>query len=987
MKSISLLYHSNVKNTFLIILVAGLVSGCVTQKSHNDQSKIGQYYHNLTSRFNGWFNANELVEASMLTLDKQYHDNYNEILPIYKYAAVENADAVKADLDEAIKKVSVVVTLHKYSDWVDDCYLIIGKSLYLKKDYEASENAFEYFMDEFQPNGKRNSVKFKKKNSSAAHHQASSNSKEANKRQKELQKARKKAEKERKKYNKELRRRKKKGLPTDDLVRPGTTKAADGTTTIPTSEVKKYEPTAAELKAKAKAEGDQANFFLRAAAYDECILWLAKSYIERENWTGADYQFRRLEADDVIPPRVYEELPVARAYYHMKRQNYEQVIPFLEQAIDRAKDKSLRARYSYIIAQLHFRANRIDEARKYYQQALDYSNDYEMIFSTQLMIIEASVKNNSMSRAEAQNQLEKMVKDEKNIPYLGRIYYIMGTMALESNDIPLAISNLEKSISNIGDDKFQAVESQFMLAELYMQQLQYVQAESAYKACAAIMKPTDPRYKKVKKLGDNLTDIAVNLNTIELQDSLLYLSNLSPEQLKAVAVSIKLQKQKEAEEAAEKSKYQAAANNKSSPSGAAVSPGSLPAAGLSRNQDAGTIFWAFDPKNSKKGKREFERVWGDIPLSDYWRVSSRASEFVNTVEKPGENAEAAVGIYESEIEDFLKDVPKTDSARAICHNKIRKSMLLLGQLYRDRLDDFKSSIDVLESLLQKYPDAPEKLETYYQLYLSSLSAGDHARAEKYKGLIIAEYPNSRFAKVLSDPNYAASQKSERDRLIQYYDDTYVMFEQGKYDEVMTRINGLGDSFGTNNELMAKFHLLRAMCIGARDGKDAYIESLKYVISQYPNSDEDKKARDMLLLLGESGSGSSYGASGLESATFTMEQNALHFVVLYVSNQEDVTLADSKIALAEFNKKYFALDNLKFTSLVFDPSKNHSLILIRSFTTKEKAMQYYETAVRNPKDFQPANAIFEVYPITQKNYREVIKARSLVDYKAFFEANY
>ena len=988
MKPNSLLYTFNVKNSFLIILTLGLVSGCVTQKSHNEQSKVGQYYHNLTSRFNGWFNANELVEASMVTLDKQYHDNYNEILPIYKYAAVENADAVKADLDEAIKKVSVVVTLHKYSDWVDDCYLLIGKSLYLKKDYEASENAFEFYMDEFQPNGKRNSVKFKKsyKAGAAAHSKSSSDAKAANKRQKELQKARKKAEKERKDYNKELRRRKKKGLPTDDLVRPGTTKAADGTTTIPTSEIKKYEPSAAELKAKAKAEGDQANFFLRAAAYDEAILWLAKSYIERENWTAADYQFRRLEADDVIPPRVYEELPVARAYYHMKRENFEQVIPFLEQAVERASDKSLRARYSYIIAQLHFKNGRIDEARKYYEQALSFSNDYEMVFSTQLMIIQASVKNNTITKAEALDRLEKMVKDEKNQPYLGRIYYIMATMAIDENDIPLAIGHLEKSVANIGEDKFQQVESQFLLAELYMKELKYVEAEGAYKACEAIMKNTDPRYKKVKKLADNLTDIAVNLNTIDLQDSLLYLSNLSPDQLKAVAVSIKLQKQKEAQEAAEKSKYQAN-NTKTSPSGTAASPGSLPAAGLARSDDAGGIFWAFDQKNIKKAKREFDRTWSDIPLTDYWRVRSRASEYLNTAESISEKSDAPVGIYESEIEDFLKDVPKTDSARAVCHSRIRKSMLLLGQLYRDRLDDFQSSIEVLESLLEKYPDAPEELETFYQLYLSSLSAGDHDRAEKYKAMIIAQYPNSRFAKVLSDPNFAASQMSERDRLLRYYDETFTMFDQGKYDEVLTRIAGLEDTFGANNELMAKFDLLKAMCLGAQQGKDAYVDGLKHVIARYPNTEEEKKARDMLLLLGDSGSGKSYGESGLESATFTMEENALHFIIVYVSNQEEVSLADTKIALAEFHKKYFALDNLKFTSLVFDPAKNHSLVLVRSFTTKEKAMQYYETAVRNPKDFLPANAIFEVYPITQKNYREVIKARSLADYKTFFEANY
>ena len=973
----------------MIILTLGLLSGCVTQKSRNEQSKVGQYYHNLNSRFNGWFNADELVTQSIVTLETQHQDNYNEILPLYEYAAVDNADAVKADLDEAIKKVSVVVTIHKYSDWVDDCYFLIGKSLYLKKDYEAAENAFEFYMDEFLPTGKRSSVKFKKKATSAQHSgKSSSEVKEANKRKKELQKARKKAEKERKNYNKELRKRKKKGLPTDDLVRPGTTKAADGTTTIPTSEVKKYEPTAAELKAKAKAEGEQSNFFLRASAYDEAILWLAKTYIERENWTSADYQLRRLEGDDILPPRVYEELPVARAYYHLQRENYPQVYPFLEQAIERAKDPTHKARYSYIIAQLYFRDGNVEKAKEYYQKALDFSKQYEMIFNTQLSIIRSSVKDNTLSNADAQAQLDKMVKDIKNTDYLGRIYYLKGTLAMDANDIPMAISYLESSVRSVGNDAFQAVESQYLLATLYMQQLQYVEAEQAYKACADIMKTTDPRYKNVKKLADNLTDIALNLNTIALQDSLLYLSTLSEAQLKTVAVEIKIKKQKEAEAALANSKYQSggAADKKNSPGLPAASPG-LPQARLISDNAAEGVFWAFDQKNIKKTRREFDKVWGDIPLTDYWRVSSKASQFASTAEDVASNQEGSVGIYESEIGDFLKDVPKTDSARAICHSKIRKSMLLLGQLYRDRLEDFSSSIAVLESLLDKYPGAPEELETYYQLYLSALSAGDHVKAEKYKQLIISKYPNSRFAKVLSDPNFAATQISEQERLMQYYDETFSIFEKGSYDEVLNRIRDVDEKFGVNNVLMGKFELLKAMCMGATVGKEAYVDGLKHVIARYPNSDEEKKAKDMLLLLGEGSSGKVYGEKGLESATFTMEENALHFAVVYVTNQDEVTLTDTKIAIAEFNKKYFQLDNLKMASLVFDPSKNHSLVLVRSFNTKEKAMNYYETAIRNPKDFLPANAIYEVYPITQKNYREVIKARSLDSYKTFFEANY
>ena len=56
------------------------------------------------------------------------------------------------------------------------------------------------------------------------------------------------------------------------------------------------------------------------------------------------------------------ELPVARAYYHLQRGNYPQVIPFLETAIERANNNANKARYSYIIAQLHYREGRWQEA-------------------------------------------------------------------------------------------------------------------------------------------------------------------------------------------------------------------------------------------------------------------------------------------------------------------------------------------------------------------------------------------------------------------------------------------------------------------------------------------------------------------------------------------------------------------------------------------------------------------------------------------------
>jgi hypothetical protein len=947
----------------------------------------------MNSHFNGWFNANELVEKSVATLEAQHQDNYNEILPIYPYAAVDNADAVKTDLDEAIKKVSVVVTLHEYSDWADDCYFLIGKSLYLKQDYEAAENAFEFYMDEFSPNGKRTSLKGKKgKRVSSATKKSGGKStaevKEANKRQKELAKAREKAEKERKAYNKALRKRKKKGKSTDDLVRPGTTKAPDGTTTVVTPDAKKYEPTKAERKEQLRQDGEQSGLLIRESVYDDAILWLAKTYIDRENWTSADYQLRRLEADDILPPSVYTELPVARAYYHLQRHNYPQVIPFLEQAIERAKRGEDRARYSYIIAQLHLRAGDIAKAREWYEKCLSFNGGYQMELNTELNLIRTRVQDGRMSAPEAQAELGRMLKETKNEPYKGRIYYLMAQLAQDNGDIATAIDYLEQSVQNVGNDTYQATETQYLLARLSMQRSDYVRADLAYKACAAVMKPSDPRYKEVKKFADNLTEIAANLNTIQLQDSLLTLSYKTEAELKELARQIKAQRQKEAEEAAARNKYVGNADLKNPSANPAIAqPGGIPGVVTPGGPPAAGVFWAFDTKNLRKSFREFERVWGDIPLTDYWRVSARAVQFASTEEVVQANTEGQVNVYKSEIEDFFKDVPKTDSARALCHDQIRKSMLLLGGLYRDRLEDFAGSIEVLETFLQKYPDAPEELETYYQLYLSALSAGDLARQEKYKRLIVDEYPNSRFAKVLTDPNFAAKQQSELDKLNAFYDETYGLFSQGEHALVLDRLRGIEDRYGVNNVLMPKFDLLKAMSLGATIGQEAYIDGLKYVVSRYPNTDEERKAKDMLLLLGQGTAGKAYGESGLESARFTLEDNALHFVVVYVVNQDVVSLNDTKVALAEFHNQFFKLDNLKMASLVFDPAKNNSLVLVRSFATKEKAMLYYQTALRNPKSFLPEKANYEIYPITQKNYREVIKARSLEEYRTFFEANY
>jgi hypothetical protein len=195
-------------NTLLSLLVLFIfASSCATQKSKEDPSKLGKFYHDVTSKYNGYFNANELLKASVVSLEETHQDNYNKILSVYKYSASDQAQSVASDLDNAIKKVAVVASMHPASHWKDDCYLLMGQAQFIKQDYETAEETLAFMVDEYDPkNASKKRKKRKKKTKKSKKErkkEAAQKKKEREKKQKEKAKERKQTKKEREKARKE----------------------------------------------------------------------------------------------------------------------------------------------------------------------------------------------------------------------------------------------------------------------------------------------------------------------------------------------------------------------------------------------------------------------------------------------------------------------------------------------------------------------------------------------------------------------------------------------------------------------------------------------------------------------------------------------------------------------------------------------------------------------------------------------------------------
>ncbi|MEM9822460.1 MAG: tetratricopeptide repeat protein [Bacteroidota bacterium] len=965
--------------TLLLLVAVALISACAVKKSKKKQGPISKLYHNTTAKFNGYFNANVLVEESIKSLEEQHQDNYTKILHVYKYVANDNPQAVAGNLDEAMKKVAVVSNLHDRSNWVDDCYLILGKAQYLKKDYESAEETLLYMSQEFSPEAmakkdkdrKKADKKRKSKSKKANKKKRKKAQKEKKKKRKQYEKERKRKKKEREKERKRRKKAKKSGKKIDGPKKEDKKSAAPSDPPPKTS--KELEEEAAKKKEeeeKAKAEEPDNYFLKHKPAYQEGLLWLAKTLIERESFNDAERLINQLESNPKTFKEVRRELAPLKAHFELKQKNYDEAIPSLEEAIELAKKRKEKARYSYIIAQIHQQKGREEQAVAFYENAYKMSSAYDMKFSSRLNVIQTGWKSGKTTKETASKQLKKMLKDIKNEDYRDQIYYALANIALEENDRLAAINYLRSSLFYSTKNPAQKAESYLQLANLYFEAEAFVSAKNYFDSTLMVLAKTDERYNLVTQYSNILTDIAKNIMIIETQDSLLRISKMSDKDKKAIAYQIK--------KAQDEQRLADLVNKKRGGRG-----------GTAKGK---SDYWAYNDKTKKKGKKDFERRWGkDRVLEDNWRRSNRR-KLGGIADQ--EDSEEAIDreLTEDEIAAILKDVPSSEAQIAKAEKMVEKALFKLGTLYRDRLEKNEKSVVTLEELLRRFPDTKYKLEAWYFLYLGHTDLGNTAKAKEYYDKIIKEFPTSTYARVLEDPNFIAVSQAEEKQLMEFYDSTYDIFENGDFDKAAQRIAQAEQQFGPKNALQPKFALLNAMCIGNLKGKDEYIKALKEVVSKYANTPEQTRAKEILRLLGQNIGGndkktktaSKNGGEGKDR--FKADAKKLHYFIVVLSGGE-IKLTDAKAAVSDFNRQYHKLEKYRISNVYLGSKSGTPILVIRRFKTKGKAMNYYQSIQNNAQDFLPENVQYEIYPITQYNYRVILKSKSLDGYKEFFEENY
>jgi len=140
-----------------LLILSGLIMfpACSTKKN----TFVRRTYHNLTAHYNVYWNGMDNMRQGIKEYQAGLKDNYALVLPVYQYGDKAGASKISQYADIAIKKASKAINKHsmvfnrkEYNRWIDDCYLLIGKSYFYKQDYPMARRTFEFVIKTYNEN-------------------------------------------------------------------------------------------------------------------------------------------------------------------------------------------------------------------------------------------------------------------------------------------------------------------------------------------------------------------------------------------------------------------------------------------------------------------------------------------------------------------------------------------------------------------------------------------------------------------------------------------------------------------------------------------------------------------------------------------------------------------------------------------------------------------------------------------------------------------
>ena len=248
------------------------------------------------------------------------------------------------------------------------------------------------------------------------------------------------------------------------------------------AEKAKEEAKEAERLAKEKAKEDkpESYFMKHRPVYEDGLLWLARTYIENDKFSLAQSYIRRIDETKGLHKDVRAPLYATMAHYQLEQEQPERAALELEKAYVWEDDRQTKARYAFIMGQLMEEQGNYGAAIEYYDRVLDHRPHYDMVFNAKLRKLVNSNAAGAKSAAELQEEIEDMLKDDKNIDYQDQIYTALAGVSFAAGNQDEGIDHLKSALSKGSKSSIYKTEAYYQLAEYYYGSQDYVSAKAYY---------------------------------------------------------------------------------------------------------------------------------------------------------------------------------------------------------------------------------------------------------------------------------------------------------------------------------------------------------------------------------------------------------------------------------------------------------------------------------------------------------------------------
>lgn len=552
------------------------------------------------------------------------------------------------------------------------------------------------------------------------------------------------------------------------------------------------------------------------------LAWKTRSLIAsdrlEEAYNVIDSAMKYIKTEKKSVANIY----AIKAQLHIYANEDAQAIDMLKKAISAKTNKQNKIRWTYLLAQLQQINGEAEEAYKNYAKVLKSNASFEMAFNAQLSAI--NLKNKlDKNNPNKTKQITNLLKDSKNTDFLDQIYFQIANSYAEENDLEKAIENYNNSISKSTKNVIQKGLSYLKLAEIYFNESDYVKSKLYYDSTLVALPNIYPDYSQIKKKAENIELLADRLSIIAKEDTLQYLAKL-PENQRDQKINDLVEI--EALKAQAKLETDQSGNLAATPSG---------------NSAGNTKFYFNNSIAINQGIADFKKTWGTRKLEDNWRRSQKsAADISNTLANnqiPSKDPFKEVNPLNSSIDkdslkqDLVKSIPLSVEMKKASDEKIGSALYDIANYYREVNNDTLEAVKTYEQLLQRFPEDPNKLAVYYNLY-RLYSANNVELSERYKNLLLTNFPDSPFAKIILDPNY--NQKNDEDEVAfnQFYNEVYNLYTSKKYSSVINLIAQKKKL--EEEETPAQLAYINSLALGHLEKLDKLEESFKNIVDSNPD---------------------------------------------------------------------------------------------------------------------------------------------------------